>query len=435
VRRRYLVGLIALAGVLAVVGAGLILVRATTASTSAPAPVGAWPGWGFTHTQYSADHGPASATQSVEQALAAQPLVQAQAIMGWGADNPEPSPGEYDFGSLDRRIDLIRQSGGVPVITLCCAPDWMKGGHPGDTDWDHLTDAPLPEHYGDFADLAAVIARRYPDVQHYLVWNEFKGFWHAENNTWDAEGYTRLYNDVRDALKNVNPRIQVGGPYLDMSGADGAAAGRPPKGTPSLSGAWGSVDPRVLEAFHYFLTHARGADFIVVDGHAAARGTVDPFAALAKFGAVNRWIRQQTDRPIWWAEWYVDPVVENWPADQQVAVYTAAMMELARSGTRTALYWNPAPGDESCATCLWTDTATADGGRPLPFLTDTLQNFARWFPPGTKLQDVDAPHGLLVLAQARAMVVVNTTDSPVSATLQGREVSLPPYGTTWLTDL
>ena len=90
---------------------------------------------------------------------------QNQHIMGWGGGNPEPSPGEYDWESLDRRVDLMRRTGARMVITLCCAPDWMKGGEPGETDWSNLEVAPLPEHYGDFAELCAKVAERYPDVE------------------------------------------------------------------------------------------------------------------------------------------------------------------------------------------------------------------------------------------------------------------------------
>ena len=58
--------------------------------------------------------------------------------MGFGGGNPEPSPGEYDWTSLDRRVDMMRRTGARIVVTLCCAPDWMKGGEPGETDWDML---------------------------------------------------------------------------------------------------------------------------------------------------------------------------------------------------------------------------------------------------------------------------------------------------------
>lgn len=61
-----------------------------------------WPGWGFTHTQFSADDGEPTAVATAEGAIKSVPMAQAQAIMGWGVDNPEPSPGQYDFRSLDR---------------------------------------------------------------------------------------------------------------------------------------------------------------------------------------------------------------------------------------------------------------------------------------------------------------------------------------------
>jgi hypothetical protein len=389
-----------------------------------------WPGWGFTHTQYSADHGEDAAVRSVQRTLGQQPMTQAQAIMGWGVDNPEPSPDVYDFTSLDERMEFIRRSGGTPVITLCCAPDWMKGGVPGETDWNRLTEAPSPEHYADFAALSAVVARRYPYVRHFMVWNEWKGFFDDEENRWDAEGYTDLYNQVYDALKAVDPRNRVGGPYLDMTSEPVDS----PNASVSLLGSWGSGDQRVLDAFSYWLAHKHGADFVVVDGHATtATGAADEFTALSKFSAVNWWIREQTDLPIWWSEWYVERSHKDWSPEHQVALRAASMIELAQSGASTVLYWNPRPRSAGCATCLWTDTRAEDGGRPLPFLTEVLQPFARWFPSGTDLRPVPAPPGLRVLAQDRAMVVVNTTEERVTATVDGQQMALRPYETRWFT--
>ena len=411
-------GWIALAALIA------LLVAVTDAKEDPPS----WPGWGFTHTELSADHGDKQAIASVQQALAAQPMVQNQHIMGWGAENPEPAPGVYHFTSLDERINFIRAAGGVPVITLCCAPDWMKGGKPGRTNWNRLAAAPLPKHYADFADLSAVIARRYPDVRHFVVWNEFKGFFDEDTQRWDAEAYTDLYNQVYDAVKAVNPLNRVGGPYLDMASLPGGSR----KCASALCGRWGSVDQRVLDAFDYWLAHKHGADFVVVDGHATTEyGARDEFAALGKLSAVSRWVRARTELPLWWAEWYVEPAGARWSDQHQLALRTAAMIELAKSGVNTALYWNPAPGDEDCASCLWTDTQADRGGRPLPFL-HVLQNFARWFPPGTPLENLPAPPAVRVLAQPRMLVVVNTRDSAVTVPLDGKQVRLEPYGMRWV---
>ncbi|MGK5550669.1 GH39 family glycosyl hydrolase [Actinomadura kijaniata] len=395
----------------------------------------AWPSWGLTHTQHTL---PLSAAASRQRAATArQPVAQVQSLMGWGATNPEPSPGRHDFTTLDRRVDLIRATRGTPVITLCCAPDWMKGGTAGRTDWTRLEKAPDPAHYDDFANLAATVARRYPDVRHYLVWNEFKGFWDPARNTWDAAAYTALYNKVYTALKKVDPRIRVGGPYIPMD------SNPPGQGPPSeVSGPWGAVDPRVLEATRYWLRNKAGADFLAVDGASLpgrtgrpgqAPARVNEIDALAKFPAVTRWLREQSgDRlPVWWAEWYVQPRGVTWSDERLGAVQTAAMMEFARGGASAAFYWSPQVATSAeCLGCLWSGTAA--GNRGTPTLT-MLQNFTRWFPPGTPLLAMASSNpDIRVLAQPRQMVAVNTTGRPARTLLNGKALELGPYESRWI---
>jgi hypothetical protein len=81
----------------------------------------------LTHTQFSADDGEPTAVATAEGAIKSVPIAQAQTIMGWGVDNPEPSPGQYDFRSLDRRMEFIRRSGGIPVIRLVLRPGLDEG--------------------------------------------------------------------------------------------------------------------------------------------------------------------------------------------------------------------------------------------------------------------------------------------------------------------
>ncbi|MGX6511260.1 GH39 family glycosyl hydrolase [Rhodococcus sp. SJ-2] len=386
-------------------------------------------GWGFTHTQFSADTGRPLAVAAAERAVGSVPMVQAQAIMGWGVDNPEPSPGRYDFESLDRRMDFIFRSGGTPVIVLCCAPDWMKGGEPGETDWDRLEVAPRPEHYADFAELSAEVARRYPNVRHFLVWNEFKGFFDDDTDRWDAQGYTTLYNMVYDAVKAVDQANQVGGPYLEFASKPVGSLGT----SPQLEGPWGAVDQRYLDAFVFWNMHRKGADFVAVDAHATtAQGAPDEFTAVQKFAAVNEWLHWQVGLPIWWAEWYVEPPGPGWSPEHRMALRVAAMIELAGSGADTVLYWNPRPQDAACAECLWTDTWDADGGRPLPFL-DVLQVFARWFPPTVDRRTVRSADGLLALETDLARVIVNTRDTTTSASVDGRQFEWSAYEVRWFT--
>ncbi|MDT7844373.1 GH39 family glycosyl hydrolase [Streptomyces justiciae] len=403
-------------------------------------------GWGFTHTQYSADEGSSTAVERVEGRIAdVGGLPQNQHLMGWGADNPEPVKGRYDFEDMDRRIDFIRASGSTPVVTLCCAPDWMKGGEPGvgNTDWSQsaLETAPEPAHFKDFAALAATVAKRYPDVRHFIVWNEFKGFWNDSEARWDYEGYTKLYNLVYQALKKVNPDIMVGGPYLVMDSVDPRSG----DASKTFKGPWGAMDQRILDAFDYWNKNKAGADFVVVDGSSYTNDDEmlpNEFAATDKFTAVSRWVRQQTGNlPLWWAEYYVEPADaqderEGWSEDRRVAVQAAGMIALAKGGTTSALYWNPEnEKGTDCAGCLWTPTSGKDGGQELPMF-DLVSRFSKAFGPGTGFTTVsvaadDVPN-VRVLATDKTVLVVNTLDRQISAKVDGQRFDMAAYEVKWL---
>ncbi|WP_433355112.1 GH39 family glycosyl hydrolase [Microtetraspora malaysiensis] len=401
----------------------------------AAGPPGRWPRWGMTHTQYSVTEDEPAAAERAREALGARPVVQNQHIMGFGAGNPEPEPGAYDFSSLDERVRVMAETGAAPVITLCCAPDWMKGGRPGETDWSLLEVAPRREHFADFARLAAAVARRYPDVRHFIVWNEFKGFWDGPRREWNAAAYTELYNQVYDALKAVNPAIKVGGPYVPVAGRAGDGAGS------EVAGPWGAVDPKVLKAVDYWLRHKRGADFVVVDGGVTGedgRARPDEFGALGKFGAMTRWLRERSGLPVWWAEFYPLPCASlepggacpalDWDERRRTAVTAAALIELAASGADTALYWDThRPKSSDCPLCLW----SGDDGAPRPALM-LLRDFAHRFPEGIEpvAVDVSTPH-VRALGGAGRTIVVNTTDRRLTARVDGRELTLKPYEVRW----
>lgn len=403
-------------------------------------------GWGFTHTQFSADVGSGTAVERVEERLGERPLPQIQHIMGWGADNPEPVEGRYDFEEMDRRIDFVRATGGTPVVTLCCAPDWMKGGRSGadKTDWSQaaLETAPEPEHFADYAALAATVAKRYPDVRHFIVWNEFKGFWNDAEARWDYEGYTELYNLVFKALKKVDEDIMVGGPYLVMDSVDPR---QEQDASTSLKGPWGAMDQRILDAFDYWNKNKAGADFVVVDGSSYTKDDdliPDEFAATDKFTAVSEWVRERSaGLPLWWAEYYVEPADgddnrDGWSENRRVAVQASGLMAMAKGGASSGFYWNPEEekGPE-CPGCLWSPTDTKDGGESLP-MYGLLSRFSEEFPPGTTYETVsvaaDDKPNVRVLADDRAVLVVNTLDRKISADIDGSKFDMGAYEVKWL---
>ncbi|SFK56937.1 hypothetical protein [Amycolatopsis sacchari] len=379
---------------------------------------------GVTHGQHSLGSWlPEEDRAAGEQILSSAPMLQNQHIMGFGALNPEPAPGEYDWSSLDSRMDLIERTGGTPVLTLCCAPDWMKGGKAGSTDWNRLTDAPLPAHYADFAELAARVAERYPQVHYFQVWNELKGFWDTAGNTWDAEGFTEFYNQVYDAVKKVRPDAEIGGPYAVLTlfamGNTGSA----------IAGPCGRVDERVLSFYRYWNTHKHGADFVAVDGSTRTwdQGLItSPGAASAFYTDATRWVRKLTGLPVWWAEFYPDAADNT--DEARAAATLDAVARAAEGGASAMLLWQPQAEAGLPYGALWTDPA--DG----PICPTSLTKAWSWLVPRLRAGVVqivrDVPQALLRFVDAGQTLTVNLSASAQLLHLDGVTESLPPFAVT-----
>jgi hypothetical protein len=300
------------------------------------------------------DPGPVASAHRVLSSLPA--MLEDTSIMDWGLPDPEPAPGRFNLSALASRISLITSTGGTPVVTLCTAPDWMKNRIGPDV-------APTPAHYQDFANLAAKIAQSFPQVKYFVVWNEFKGFWNEAANTWNIRHYTAMYNDVYRAIKRVRPDALVGGPY----------APTPPTATPQPGilpstphGAWGYLDQRTLNAIQYWLAHRAGADFLAVDGpdFPVAGPITGPLTATQKYAVVDLWLRRRTSLPIWWIESAVQPANSGWSESQAAAIRVAALAELAGSGARVGMQWQPQQGEDVPDEGLWTRTEVPGGGQP-----------------------------------------------------------------------
>ena len=392
---------------------------------------------GVTHAQHSLDPwGDPGAVARGKALLSSAVRYQNQHLMGWGAGNPEPAPGVYDWKSLDRRIQLMRDTGAVPVITLCCAPDWMKGGAPGTTDWSTLEVAPLPEHYADFAALARQVALRYPDVRYYQVWNELKGFWDRGSNNWDYVAYTALYNQVYDALKSVDPAIQVGSPYLIIEATGSRALGYP-------RGQWYTGDPltrRNREVLTYWLRHRHGADFISIDRRIAGREDPNSYSVAERmaltrwFGDIARQIRQLPGyggEPIWFAEDYFARVADSGDIDGRAhaAGLASTLYHQLKAGVSLSLYYKPqGQGERGDQQGLFSDTRLAGGGQPLPSYA-VYQAFHDHFGPGTQLyRAASSSSDVEVLASATQLLIINKRGSPVEVRVNGvLDIGLAAY--------
>jgi hypothetical protein len=425
-------------GLLALTGCSTATPPATGAATDRSAagldlgrgwdwtPQGAPLDLGVTHTQDSLDdHDPAEANARGEAILRDSGVWQNVHLMGFGTLSPEPAPGQYDWATLDERMELVQRTGARTVLTACCAPDWMKGGVPGRTDWTRLEAAPLPQDFPAYAALVARTVQRYPQIERVVVWNELKGFFDMTKNRWDHEGYTALYNAVYTAVKAVRPDVQVGGPYPVMI----SLPKDDPNASDTVTGSWGAIDRRILDALGYWDANKVGADFLAVDGGTAQRGgTISGRLddAATKFSDVTRYLRTTSTLPIWWTEFYSEvPDGMTGAADSQASAAStlASVAAFARSGVSVALLWGP-QGSSLEYSALWTDATEPAGGRPTP-LTQAWQWLVPRLAQGTVELGTaqDAPL-IAFRAPDGSAVVVNVSDEEVP--VDGQQ-PLAPY--------
>lgn len=386
---------------------------------------------GVTHTQNSVDPwGDPDAVRRGRKLLKGLGGIHNQHIYGWGTRNPNPQRGVYDWRSLDRRIAQQRSMGGEQVITLCCSPDWMTAKGTPTSEYPNIP--PTSENYDEFAALAARIARRYPHVKRYVVWNEFKGFWDRQANNWDYRAYTALYNRVWEALKAVDPSIQVGGPYLVIEGTGSRDMGKSGYGTAE------PITRRNREALRYWLDHKRGADFLAVDrktvGRSHDKNSYSPaqYLRLTRwFGDVSRSLRGETELPIWYMEDYF--VTSRSGAFQAVGL-ASMLAEHVRSGAAVSLRWGPQGqagrplgGNKQS---LFTDTRRPGGGRPYPAYL-AYWAVQRHFGRGTVLYRTTSSSRLVdALASRTHVLLINKSPSAVSVSIEGwpRPIALDGYG-------
>ena len=398
---------------------------------------------GFDHTQESnlPSDKPANAAarQSAIALLKSLDAPQNVHIMGFGADSPEPSPGKYSWGSLDARVNLMRATTSKDekmVLTLCCAPKWMKGTK---TDWGKDFEvAPKKDYFDDYAALAAKVALRYKDIKYFSVWNELKGFWGygGVGERWGYEAYTNLYNQVYAAIKKVRPDAKIGGPYPPISVY-------PPTQVPkasSVKGAYGTVDQRELDVILYWLKNKKGGDFISMDGGVGSddKGTLrtNGFAAGKEFADVAKYIRGldaskypgAKTLPLWWKEFY--PATKGSTGQRAVAIATDNVITAGQGGINKMFFWEPeglANGTHpDNVVSVWTESSVSGGGKATTFY-QALRLLHTNFPVGTQLYKTTVKGNVTVLASKTKVLLLSKTANTITVSLGANKITLKPY--------
>ena len=384
---------------------------------------------GITHTHYKWEEGTNIASiKSANALLSDVPLFANQHIMGWGALNPWPEKnGPKNYDSLDKRIALFEKLGQEPVITFCQAPGWMKGVG----DWE-MEKKVLDPYIPDFAALCADIAARYPHVQYFQVWNEFKGYY--SGGGWDYVSYTKLYNAVYDAVKAVRPDAKIGGFYMVLEG-DGASDILGLRGTHSDM----PLQAAAKTALRYWLENKHGADFLCVDrglkdyhNTAADKLTQEQVMKLVPvYKKVTEELVSMTDLPIFYSEYYgyydlnkTAKMQEDFVSAQYASIYYNMVMGARERGV-TALHWMEVNKPYE----VFTSTQQAGGGEALK-LYWVMKVLSEAFAPGTAIvKSTVSSSEVEVLASKDYTLLINVTNQSKTVQVNDKSITLKGFET------
>jgi hypothetical protein len=393
-------------------------------------------------------------------------------IMAWGAPDPWPDPAQDEptnWDYIDARLQLIKDTGGIPIISLSEAPWWMKGQLQPDgstrtlqesEEWNDIgySSRILDNKMDVWLHLVQRTAERYMvppyNVRYFQVWNELKGYFNPATNTYDfsvspgdpngdnaRHGFTFMYNQVYARLMQVatklgipNDTIKVGGPYVPLSIYGSKMHGS----LSNFSQSYGTFDQRPLDVIQYWLQHKTGAGFITLDAGNNNDDKVnlrDPLVAAQVFADVTQWIRHLdnnlypgvTTLPIWWAEWYAFPYGNTQDVHYDDAIKSYAMSRFIKAGGAVALEWGGLSNANS-DTGLWTPTNVQGGGQPRPWY-NSYKAFKDDFSPGTRIlkTTVSGPGNIEVLASSTHAMLINMTDKSLTVGINGSGVPLTSY--------
>lgn len=126
----------------------------------------------------------------------------------------EPRRGTFDWTTPDELLNGLHAHHIAPLVTLYGSPSWANGGR--SENW-------APTSGSSFASFAAAIAKRYPFVRLWTVWNE------PNQRRWlrptSATVYVqRLLNPAYAAIHRASPSSQVAGGVTAPRGSTGGVS-------------------------------------------------------------------------------------------------------------------------------------------------------------------------------------------------------------------
>lgn len=131
-----------------------------------------------------------------------------------------PAKGQYDWGDIDRVVDVANANGVNLLLSVVKAPRWSR---PGNSDFSVQGPPANPQDMADF--MGAMAARYKGRVQAYEVWNEQNLWYEWGHEPLDAGRYVQLLSVVYRAIKAQDPAAVVVSGALTPTGVNDGSIG------------------------------------------------------------------------------------------------------------------------------------------------------------------------------------------------------------------
>lgn len=207
----------------------------------------------------------------------------------------EPEEGKYELKAIDQAMELVRQSGLRNITYVVGTPKFATSVSPTDQYAKYFDKFP-PKDPTTYALRMVHLAKRYPQVDVWQVWNEpnILGFWAPKA---DPEGYGRLLLPAVQALRATVPDKPVA-----MAGM--AYFSEMPTGGLMIQkmGELGAFKLNLVVAYHPYTARPEGSDD-------------DERDFVGKVQTAHQWLRAAGVKQVWATEWgwssYAGPKLEQ----------------------------------------------------------------------------------------------------------------------------
>lgn len=195
----------------------------------------------------------------------------------------EPEEGRYELKAIDQAMEMGRQMGLRNITYVVGTPKWSTSVSPNDKYAQYYDKFP-PRDPKTYALRMALLARRYPQVDVWQVWNEpnILAFWAPKA---DPEGYGRMLLPAVQAL-----RVTVPDKPIAMAGM--AYFSELPTGGLMIQkmGELGAFNLNLIIAYHPYTAQPEGSDN-------------DERDYVGKVQPAHQWLRAAGVKQIWATEW------------------------------------------------------------------------------------------------------------------------------------